>query len=400
MISIAVLVLGLMLSAQSVPDPRAEAERLAKSGAREEALKRFQALAAANPSDISARLWIARLHLEMDHPHRAAAVYVSIAVTQPQNVEALAGLGTALTRTGRFNEASDALSRAESLAADRMDVLTSQGALHAAAGRSTLALAYYGRALALDPANHAAREAADAIRAARAHRIELDYDFQTFDTLADDTHTGTIAGNFRLTDAVRMVATAQVHDGSLDTEARGGAGVEWTPHHKVWFRGGVLAGANTVELPQLDTFADFSYRSGKVTWTLETRFADFDGADLLMGGPRLAVQVSPKVTAFAAYHRGRTSFQFGDSSTSNNATLGIAGSLGRRTHALVEYRHGIDRLDWLTLDRIVAGDAETLSLGATTDVTPFVTVGAGYDYQARPFDETVQRGRARLIVRF
>jgi tetratricopeptide (TPR) repeat protein len=400
MMSMAVLVLGLMLSAPTAQDARTEAERLAKSGAREEALKRFQALAAADPSDISARLWIARLHLEMDHPQRAAAVYESIAVTQPQNVDALVGLGVALTRTGRFNDASDALSRAESLAADRMDVLSSQGALHAAAGRSTLALAYYGRALALDPANEAARQAADAIRAARAHRIELDYHFQTFKTFARDTNTGTVAANFRLTDAVRVFARAQVHEGTGDTETRAGAGLEWMAHPNLWLRGGVLAGADTFELPALDTFADLMYRSGKVTWTFEGRFVDFDGADLLIAGPRLAVRMSPAVTTFAAYHRGRTSFEFADSSTSDNVTLGVAGSVGSRTQMFVEYRHGIDRLDWLTIDRLDAGGADTLSLGAMTDLTPFFTVGAEYDYQARQLDERVQRARARLIFRF
>src|SRR5215211_2947640 len=115
MTSMAVLVLGLLVSVPTGQDARAEAERLARSGARQEALKRFQALAAENPADASARLWIGRLHLEMNHPERAAAVYESLVATDPQNVDALVGLGLALTRTGRFREASDALQRAESL---------------------------------------------------------------------------------------------------------------------------------------------------------------------------------------------------------------------------------------------------------------------------------------------
>ena len=61
LISAAILGVTLLAFPQAA-DQRAEAERLAKSGGYEAALKQFQALAAANPDDIDARVWIARLH--------------------------------------------------------------------------------------------------------------------------------------------------------------------------------------------------------------------------------------------------------------------------------------------------------------------------------------------------
>jgi uncharacterized protein with beta-barrel porin domain len=67
--------------------------------------------------------------------------------------------------------------------------------------------------------------------------------------------------------------------------------------------------------------------------------------------------------------------------------------------AFVEYRHGIDRLDWLTADRLTAEDANTIGIGGSVDVTPFVTLGGGYDYQDRT-GGSIQRGRAQLTVRF
>src|SRR5688500_8061545 len=93
---IAALILSLTLDAGQAPDPRIEAERLAASGAYEEALKRFQTLAAANPDDTAARLWIGRLHLQLGHTRRAAAVFESLLAADEQNVEALSGLGLAL----------------------------------------------------------------------------------------------------------------------------------------------------------------------------------------------------------------------------------------------------------------------------------------------------------------
>ncbi|MEO5897362.1 MAG: hypothetical protein ABIS06_16860 [Vicinamibacterales bacterium] len=400
MTSTAILVLALLVSTPSSQDARAEAERLARAGARQQALERFQAIAAENPSDIPARLWIGRLHLEMDHPIRAAAVYESIVATEGQNLEALVGLGLALTRLGQFREASDALARAEAIAADRVDVLSALGAMHAAAGRPALGLAYYDRVLAIEPANASWRRAADALRASRAHRVELDYDFQTFNDDRESTHTGGVEANLRVSDALRLFGKAQVHSGELDTESRGGGGVEWMMSRRWWLRAGVLLGADTFELPDTDTFADVAFRQGRVTWMLEGRFVQFDLADLSIGGPRVSVAVQNNVNLFAGYQRGSTSYEFGDSYTSDNLSLGVAARFSPRVRTVAEYRHGIDRLDWLTVDRISAGDANTLGLELSTDFTPFLTLDVRYAYQSRPEDRNLQRIHAGLVVRF
>jgi tetratricopeptide (TPR) repeat protein len=396
----ATFVLAVLISVPAGQDARAEAERLARSGQRQQALERFQALAAENPADIQARLWIGRLHLDMDHPLRAVAVYESIVATEGRNVDALVGLGVALTRTGRLREAGEALARAETIAADRVDVLVAQGALHTIDQRESLALAYYGRVLAIEPGNAEAKAAADVLRAARAHRIEVDYDFQTFNDNRDDTQTGTIEGNFRVSDVFRVFGKAQVHAGEADTESRAGGGVEWAPAHGVWLRAGALFGSDTIEIPELDTFASLSLRQQRATWTLEGRFVQFDEADLWIGGPRLDFALNKHVTAFASYQRGRATFDFGDVSTSNNSTLGLGLAFTPRVRTVVEYRHGIDRQDWITFDRINAGDANTFSAGLGVDLTPFVTLDAHYDYQTRPDDFQLQRARARMVLRF
>ena len=128
MILISTAILGLtLLSTPQGADQRAEAERMAKSGNYAAALKQFQALAAANPDDIEARLWIARLHAQMGQPEHAVDIYRSVLAVQPQHVEALVGVGESLVKLGRLKEASDALNRAEALAADRPAVLAAQG---------------------------------------------------------------------------------------------------------------------------------------------------------------------------------------------------------------------------------------------------------------------------------
>lgn len=400
MMLIAVLCLTLSVSGGQEPDARAEAERLARSGAHQEALARFQALAAANPDDAASRLWIGRLHLLMGHPHRAAAVFESLVAAENQSVEALTGLGLALIETGDRPAAAEALNRAEALAPDRVEVLAAQGRLHAAAGRATLALAYYGRALVAEPGNVAIRKEADALRASRAHRVELGYDFLAFDPSTGELHAGRLDVNARLNDAVRIFARGQVLQHEGDNESRGGAGIEWSVSPAVRLRGGAQFGGSTSWLPELDAFAGATFARGRVLWSLRLHYFDFEEVDMWIGGPGLALSLTPRTTLVAEYLRGRTGVPGGGSETTDNASIGLHARLGERASGFIEYHRGIDRLDWFTADRLGAADANTLSLGASADLTPFVGLGARYDYQDRPSDLRVHRASAVFTFRF
>ena len=401
---LAVLAMSLALSTPSqaqTQDPRAEAERLARSGEHAEALKRFQAIVAANPADVAARLWIGRLHMEMGEPRRASAVFESIVATEPQNVDALLGLGRAHTATGRLKDAADALNRAEAMAAERADVLSAQGELHAAEGRSTLALAYFARAAVLEPTNVEIRRAAEKVRAARAHSVELGYDFQHFNIPRDDTHTGSVMLNLRLHDSFRIFAGGQTHRAFEEYENRGGGGIEWRPVKRVWLRGGAMIGSDTVDLPEIDVFGSVVHRGPRAHLGVDLRYLDYEGATLWIGGPTLDIDVTDRSTLALAYYWGSTTFDgVSTSTTSNTVKVGWHTRIGERASGTVEYWHGLDRLDWLTSDRLFASDANTLSLGLGYDMTPFVNVNGRYDFQSRPNDENVQRASARLIFRF
>ena len=73
-----------------------EAVQVANEGRDAEALAAFQRLAAMNPADHAARLWIARLHARMGHQSLAEPVYRSVLLEDPDNVEAMAGVAAAL----------------------------------------------------------------------------------------------------------------------------------------------------------------------------------------------------------------------------------------------------------------------------------------------------------------
>lgn len=400
MMLIAALCLTLSMSAGQDPDARTQAERLARSGAHAEALARFQALAAADPDDAAARLWIGRLHLLMGHPERAAAVFESLVATGDQNVDALTGLGLALIETGDWGAAGDALNRAEALAADRVEVLSALGRLHAADGRPTLALAYYGRALAADPRNTAILAEADALRASRAHRVELGYDFQAFDPSLGELHAGRIEVNARVNDSLRVFARGQALQHESNDEGRGGGGVEWRATPAARLRAGAQVGSNTRWLPRVDTFADGVFGRGRARVTLRAHFFDFEAVDMWIGGPGIIVDLTPRTALVAEYLRGRTAFPRGDSDTTDSGSIGVHARLSPRVRGSVAYHRGIDRLDWMTADRLGASGANTLSIGAGADLTPFVGLGARYAYQERGGDLRIHRAGADFTFRF
>jgi YaiO family outer membrane protein len=400
MILISAAILGVTLLAfPQAPDQRAEAERLANSGGYAAALRQFQALAAANPDDIEARVWIARLHARMDHPENAVAVYRSILAAQPQHLDALVGLGDALVTLGRLSEAADVLTRAESLASDRPGVLIAQGRLHEAGNHTTLALAYYLRASALDPANAEASAAADALRASRAHRVELDYDFQHLNAEIGDANVGTVEVNARVGDTVRIFARGQVQNAFEFEEQRAGAGLEWSITPSAWLHAGALFGADTAYLPDSDAFVEAAVAQGRARWSFQLRKTDFEGADLWLGGPGLTIAVLQNVEASVDYYRGRVTADGFDTSTTDTIALGVTGRPSERLRVGVSYTHGIDRLDWLTIDRINF-ESDTLSLKTSYDFTPFATFHAGYEFQSRPGGLEAHRARAGFTFRF
>lgn len=403
MICISTAILGLVLLAppQQVPDQRAEAERLANSGSYEAALKQFQALAAANPDDIPARLWIARLHGRLGHPEHAVEVYRSILATQPDNLDALIGLGNSLVTLDQFREAGDALTRAEKLAGDRAEVLAAQGRLHAAANHTTLALAYYDRAITLDPSNNDIRTQADALRVRRAHRLELDYDFQHFDVVdVEDTHAGTVILNARLADSVRLVLEGQVDRLFGTDDQRAGGGLEFALSRNAHLNVGFLGGFDPVYLPESDFYTQFGYTHDKATWGLLFRRAAFeDDTDFWIAGPELTVRFSNAFDTFIAYYRGNTTSLGIEDIETDNVVIRLSGAVTRNFRLGAGYTHGIDRLDWLTLDR-VGFESDTFALRGNFTLTPSVSLELGYDFQQRPADVNVSRARAGLTFGF
>jgi YaiO family outer membrane protein len=380
---LSVVLLSIALTSEpQTTDRRAEAERLARSGARAEALKLFQAIASENPDDIAARMWIARLHAEMGHPERAADVYQSIVSAQPQNLEALVGLGSALTAAGQLRAAASALERAEAAAKDNPAVLAAQGDLHRVSGRTTLALAYYERALLINAKDENARAARDAMRAERAHRVEGTYYYEHYNSdLAPDTHSGALEVNARASDSVRLFGVGQ-HLRKFDRdESRGGGGMTVRYHGNFQFDASVLGGGDRV-LPELETKFGVGYSSGRVRWLADLRYLDFEDSTTTVLSPGVTVTIDPSAFLTVRYYRSETSV---DPLTSNVGNDGFAARLSvlpsPRLTINGGYIHGFEGLTYITSERLTQHDADTVSTGFLFDVAPMTSIGATYEHQ-------------------
>ena len=382
-------------------EPRAQAEQLARSGSYRAALEKFQALAAANPDDLEARIWIARLHSLMGNDRRAVDVYESIIATNPKHVDALVGMGDVLVRLGRLREAADALTQAEAVAPENAALLSAQGRLHHAMGHPTLSAAYYERALALDPSAAAIRAEYDAVRRERAHRLELGYFLEHFnleDTPDPQAGTGTV--NLRVNEELRVSGTVQYERKFSQNEARGGAGIEWRLTPALEVHGGALFGGDARILPKTDGYGGLNYVAGRVTWSFDLRFAEFDTVNVQIGGAGLEVALPRHTTAWAKYYRFSTDYEVGLSDIVQSWALGGWGHPSPDWTLGAEFTRGPDQLEMLTIDRTGPFEANTYSGFLEVLLNPMLSLHARYDYQDRPGDVRMHRAAVRLIHRF
>ena len=382
-------------------DARAQAEQLARSGSYRAALERFQALAAANPDDVEARIWIARLHAWMGDDERAVAVYESILATQPQHLDANIGLGDAFVRMGRLREAADVLGRAESQAPQNPTLLVALGRLNHASGHLDRAVDYFQRGLAIDSTSPGVRAELEALQRERAHRVEVGYFLEHFNQ--DDTpdpQAGFGGVNLRVNDALRVSGTVQYERKFSNSEARGGAGIEWhlTPGLEV--HGGALIGDDGLVLPKVDGYGGINYRRGRATWSFDLRFAEFESVDVQIGGAGLRLALTKKTDAWARYYRFSTDYPAGLSDIVHSWVLGTSGHPAPEWTIGAEYTRGPDQLEMLTIDQTGTFETNTYSGFVELLLTPMLSVQGRYDYQDRPAEVRVHRATFRLVHRF
>jgi YaiO family outer membrane protein len=391
-----------MLSVQA-PDLHAEAERLARSGAYQEALERFRSLAAANPRDVEARTWIARLHSLMGQHRQAEEVYRSVLVETPDRLDVLIGLGSALTAQGRIAEARPFLAQAEKLSPDDLEVLAAQGWLNLADEQNRLALGYYGRATLMAPEQKDLRLNLEEAHRRYDHRLEATYFNEVFSESIDDTQSADVVLNFRVADQLRAFGRGQQERRFAETDQRGGGGLDWRMD-RPWLsslQAHAMVGPGNLVLPEFEAGFGFGWSARKVSLSALGTLFNFDSAQMWAFGPAVRVNFTDSVALSASLMRTLTEFS-GLSDRIGDSAGKI--SFGFRVHPRLwletGYAGGIEDFDRVTIDRLGEFHAKTVSGTARLDFRSLTTIVGTYEYQRIEAGTEMGRLTFRLIQWF
>jgi Flp pilus assembly protein TadD len=212
-------VLALSMAFQSPSTDRSLAEQLARSGRTIEALDLFEQIAAQDPTDAEARLWIARLQLRIGRTEDAEAGFRSVLREHPSDVDARIGLGTALTRRGVWRAALVVLREAEPHAGENADLFGALARAYRRAGDDRRALDYYRRAKALAPTDPDLVDGFEATAHVYGHSIA----FEGFgEAGASDARSASLAAALRVVPRLKVEVSARTHRRAGSTDALGG----------------------------------------------------------------------------------------------------------------------------------------------------------------------------------
>lgn len=392
------LTLLLMISSAGTAfaQTAAEAAQLADQGRDAEALAAFRQVAARNPNDLEARLWIARLHERMGNLDQAESVYHSVLLENPTRLDAALGVAAAMLARHDTDDAIELLESIEEREPQNAAALALLGRAHREAGRTPQAIGYFERAVAAAPTDERRLRLEDA-RRSYGHRIETRGFGEQFSGTTPDGRGADLAVNYRLSARLRVIGRGQAQRKFSVSEQRGGGGVEWRWRPSTTLRAQLLLGPGNLVIPEGDFLGEVDYAYGPAVWTASIRYFDFTGARTTFLSPAVAFPISDRTSLALRYALAWT-----ETSTSgaveigHTAQLRAAYRLFRRLSLQAGYAAGVEDFETFSIDRIGDFRANTLSGGVRLDFATLTTVVAGYDRQWRRGG--IQMGRVNVAI--
>ena len=370
----------------------AEATALAQEGNHRAALDAFRRIAAANPRDHAARLWIARLHGSMGNPKLAEPVYRSVLLEDPASLDAMLGLGATLVALGRTDDGIEMLRRAENIQPQNAAVLAELGNAHRVAGNSNLGVLYAERALTIAP-TESHRLALEAARVTHAHRVEVTSFGEQYNTAAPNTGSVDLRLNYRWREDLRVIARAQHQRKFAFSEQRAGAGVEWRWRPETTLFGQVLAGPTDNQvLPRVDVNGEITHTARSTQWVGGYRFFDFPSARVSVLSPGVTWWPTARTSVAARYYLSMTDFPtLTGLEQDHSASFRGARRILPRVWLNAGYAYGTESFETLSPDRVGDFRAHTASGGIRFDLPSLTSIYGVYEQQWRP--NSVRMGR-------
>jgi tetratricopeptide (TPR) repeat protein len=403
----------LVLAQDSAPQPAPNnvaadlpaAIQLSQEGHDAAALAALQKIAAANPNDQLARLWIARVYDRMGHPELAEPVYYSIVLEDPRSVDAQMGVGVTLLEQDQIDAAIDALERAEQLAPENTNVLAALADAHRRAGHTERSLAYSQHVIALQPTQEH-RLALEQVRQERENRFESQTLDENYNGTTPDTRGEEFAVNFRLSEAWRVEGRGQIQTKFGLREERAGGGAQFRLNGAATLSGQVLLGRSNDPdhqakvLPQGDYFGRIDYAYHRATWTGTVRYYDFFGSNVTMVSPGVSIAPSSDWTFGLLYALTKTTTFTTTGIRGNTLQLRAAHEIKPRIWLRGMYSRGVENFDNFSSDRIGDFHANTGTAAIEVRFKTLTSLVGNYDYQKRQDGITMSRFNVALVQSF
>jgi Tfp pilus assembly protein PilF len=404
LLSLFLLTLALDATPQGTPNSTTAADlpaaiQLTQQGQDAEALAALQKIAAANPRDHQARLWIARVHERMGHPDLAEAVYRSVLLEDPQDVEALVGVGVTLLAQDEVSASIDMLERAEQLAPQDATVLSALGDAYLRAGRTERSIGYFERAVTIAPTQER-QFAVERARREHGHRLESQTYDEQFNGSTPDTRGSDLVVNIRLSETLRVAGRGQLQTKFGRRENRAGGGGQWRWHPSTTFTGQALVGTGNRVLPQGDYLGQIEYAYHRAVWTAGVRYFDFFGANVTMLSPAVTLTPSTSWTLGLKYAMTNTDTATASGVRGNSLQLRAAHEIRPRIWVHGRYTSGVDNFDNFSVDQIGAFHANTGTAAVEFVLPTLTSIVGGYDYQHRDNGVTMGRINVSLVQSF
>ena len=373
--------------------------QLAQQGRDAEALAALQKIAAADPNDHLTRMWIASVHARMGHPDLAEAVYHSIVIEDPRNVDAWVGLGTVLLEQDRISEGLDALRRAEELAPQNPGVWAALASGYQLSGDTRQSMEYRQRLATASPTVVNRMDLENA-RREHGHRFESQTFGETYNGRTPTTRGSDLALNYRVSETFRVIGRGQLQRKFDRNEHRFGGGAEWrwTPWGTV--SGQVLVNDGNRVLPQRDYMGRVDYGYHRATYTGTLRYFDFFGANVMMFSPAATVAVTPLWTFAGRYAFTTTDTAAVSGVESHTVEVRGAHEIVPRVWARGGYISGIENFDQFSIDHIGEFRAKTANASVQILLPSLTSIVGSYDYQWRKSGVHMGRISVSLVQAF
>lgn len=386
----------LMAVLQASPAERAHAEDLARSGRTAEALALFEHIVEANPADVEAKLWVARLALRLGRTADAEAGFRSVLRDHPADVDARIGLGIVLTRTGAWRDALAVLTATEADAGQNADLFAALARAYRRGGDDRRALEYFRRARALAPDDPDVVLGFEGVARTYGHWIAFEGFGQTGAPGAD-VGSGTLTADLRAAPRLHLDVKARMQRGPDYSDAVAGGGLLWRAGRTTTAALHVIGGSGNTALPTFDFSADVVHYAGVFEIGAGVRHLTFAGSDLTAVSPVFAWDREPW-RLDARYTYSRSAFDAtGESSGDHSVLLRGTWQRWRRTALQGAYAYGIESFEDLTADRLGALGTTTLAAGVRIDVASLTRITTTWEHQWRSNQTTIDRFTVSVV---